>query len=65
MYTGGHGVDKNYVTAVKWYKKAADQGEAAGQNSLGTMYAGGFGVVKDYGAAVKWYKRLSGKPCSP
>jgi uncharacterized protein len=65
MYTGGHGVDKNYVTAVKWYKKAADQGDAAGQNNLGWAYAGGHGVAKDYGAALEWYRKAAEQGFAP
>ncbi len=35
MYGNGEGVDKDYVEAVKWYRKAADQGHAGAQVNLG------------------------------
>ena len=41
--------------AVKWFRKAAKQGNAAAQYNLGWMYAKGIGVVKDKREAVKWY----------
>jgi len=43
--------------AVKWYRKAADQGDASGQYGLGSMYAKGEGVKLDsaqaYGYILK------------
>jgi TPR repeat protein len=32
---------------VKWFRKAAEQGYAIAQNSLGFCYANGVGVAKD------------------
>jgi len=34
---------KDYVDAVRWYRAAADQGNAAGQASLGVFYVAGLG----------------------
>ncbi|MDE2268083.1 MAG: sel1 repeat family protein [Betaproteobacteria bacterium] len=51
------GVPKDYAEAVKWYHKAADQGDANGQNNLGNAYADGKGVPQDYAEAVKWYRK--------
>ena len=51
MYQNGYGVDKNNSTAVGWYRKAAEQGNAIAQVSLGVMYEFGWGVNKDYNAA--------------
>lgn len=31
MYSHGQGVLQDYVEAVRWYRKAADQGDATGQ----------------------------------
>lgn len=47
---------KNYPQAVKWYKKAAEQGNASAQHSLGHMLKDGLGVKKNYSLALKWYK---------
>jgi hypothetical protein len=38
MYEGGHGVQKDYVEAARWYRLAADRGDAAAQLLLGVMY---------------------------
>ena len=45
-----------YAEAVKWFRKAAEQGEAFAQYNLGVMYADGEGVTQDYAEAVKWYR---------
>jgi TPR repeat protein len=47
MYANGYGVAKDYQEAVYWYRKAAEQGRADGQNNLGVMYENGYGVTKD------------------
>jgi uncharacterized protein len=56
MYAQGLGVEQDYAEAVKWYRKAADQGVTAAQSNLGLMYAQGLGVAQDYAEAVKWYR---------
>jgi TPR repeat protein len=56
MYYKGEGVTQNYVEAMKWYRKVAEEGYALGQAMLGDMYANGHGAPRDYAAAVKWYR---------
>ena len=47
----------DYVEAVKWWRKAAEQGYAEGQYNLGVSYAFGAGVKQDYVEAVRlWTK---------
>ena len=60
FYQLGAGVPKDDAEAVKWYRKAADQGCADAQSSLGNMYAWGTaeGVVKD-AEAVKWSRKAA------
>ena len=43
MYDEGRGVPENDTEAVKWYRKAAEQGDASAQYNLGVMYANGWG----------------------
>ena len=38
-----------------WYRKAADQGYADAQNSLGFMYENGRGVPLDFVSAHMWF----------
>ena len=56
MYVKGLGVPQDYKTAVKWYRLAAEQGDADAQTNLGYMYEKGQGVPKNYKTAAKWYK---------
>ena len=37
-YHEGSGVEQSDAEAVKWYRLAADQGDAYAQNNLGVMY---------------------------
>ncbi len=55
-YGDGDGVPKDYKEAVRWYRKAAEQGDADAQDSLGSLYANGDGVPHDYKEAVKWFR---------
>jgi TPR repeat protein len=49
----------DYVEAVKWDRKAAEQNLADAQCALGWCYANGHGVVKDEVEAVKWYRKAA------
>ena len=51
--------------AVGWFRKAADQGDAAGEFSLGRMYATGEGIGKDTEKAVYWIHRAAEKDYLP
>jgi uncharacterized protein len=44
---------------VRWYRKAADQGDPRGQHNLGTMYRDGQGVAQDYTEAVNWFRKAA------
>jgi TPR repeat protein len=55
MYAKGQGVPQDHAEAVKWFRKAADQGVAQAQSYLGAMYAKGQGVPQDYVEAYKWF----------
>ena len=39
MYERGRGVRQDFAEAVRWFRRAAEQGNARGQNNLGAMYA--------------------------
>ena len=53
------GVAQDYAEAVKWYRKAAEQGYTYAQYNLGYCYAKGQGASLDYSEAVKWYKKAA------
>ena len=59
MYFYGLGVNKNYKTAVKWYKKSADKGNPLGQFNLGNCYFYGLGVKKDQVESVILFRKAA------
>ena len=52
------GVPKDAVEAIKWYRKAAEQGHQSAQVNLGLLYTGA-GVPKDAVEAVKWFRKAA------
>ena len=46
---------RDFEQAYRWYKAAAEQGDAAGQNGLGLLYANGLGVERDLVKAMAWF----------
>lgn len=56
---GENGKQKDYVKAVEWFRKAAEQGHTLAQCALGYCYESGEGVVKDLAEAVKWYRKAA------
>ena len=50
----------DYAEAVRWYRMAADQGNATAQTILGSMYGNTFRdvqvVPQNYAEAVRWYR---------
>ncbi len=47
------------VQAVAWYRKAAEQGLAGAQSSLGECYGRGAGVERDPVEEVAWYRKAA------
>jgi TPR repeat protein len=52
-------VDKDDKEAARWFRHAADKGNAGAQYQLGLMYAKGQGVAKDDKEAVAWYRKAA------
>ena len=48
------GVPPDYGEAIRWYRQAADRGNAAAMNNIGWLYQHGRGVPQDYGEAMRW-----------
>ena len=59
MYDSGRGVRQDDAEALRWYRKAAEQGYAKAQYNLGLMYANGHGVHQDFDLSKEWF----GKAC--
>jgi len=49
-------VPQDFTEAMKWYRLAAEQGDAGLQFNLGILYNTGRKVPQDYQEAVKWYR---------
>lgn len=52
---------EEYENAVRYFRKAAEQGYAPAQFNLGVCYANGAGVEKDMVEAVKWFRKAAEK----
>ena len=50
----GDGFPQDYAKAMKWWRKAADQGYAEAQFDVGHMYWFGEGVSKDLVQSYMW-----------
>jgi hypothetical protein len=59
MHLGGPGVPQDYAEAVRWCRKAAEQGHPGAQFQLGVMYEMGLGVTQDWAEAVRWYRKAA------
>ena len=51
--------ERNYLAALEWYRKAAEQGYADAQNNLGLMYVNGYGMERNYRQAVEWFRKAA------
>ena len=57
-------IQGDYASALRWYRLAADQGQAEAQFSLGRMYELGRGVPQEDAEAVQWYRLAADQgPC--
>jgi hypothetical protein len=61
LYANGQGVPQDYAQAATWYRKAAEQGLALAQDSLGSAFMLGQGVPQDYTEAAVWFRKAAGQ----
>ena len=52
----GEGAPEDRGEAVRWYRLAAEKGNADAQAALGNAYALGEGALKDFAEAVRWHR---------
>ncbi|QOF72461.1 sel1 repeat family protein [Aminobacter sp. SR38] len=65
-YLNGDRVSQRSSSAVSWWLKAAEQGDADSQQHLGNAYANGSGVSKEIEAALmRWRKAVEQAMLSP
>ena len=54
-YHTGHGTERSYELAARWWLAAARQGDGESQLNIAGLYRDGAGVLKDPVAAHMWY----------
>jgi TPR repeat protein len=57
MYEYGRGVPVDYSEAARWYRKAADLGDANGMSYLGSLYQAGKGVERSLPKAIALFQK--------
>jgi hypothetical protein len=58
-YYKGQGVPRDYLEALKWFRKAAEQNYPEAQFNIGVMYEYGQGVATDDAEAGNWYYKAA------
>jgi TPR repeat protein len=53
---GGDAAD---AEALRWFRKAADAGNAGAMSNLGSLYVTGKGVAKDEAEALRWFRKAA------
>ena len=56
---------KDYASALRWFQKGADQGNAIAQFYIGWMYRDGLGVKQDYAQALSWFQKAAAQGNAP
>ena len=59
LYETGEAAVPNLIEAAKWYRAAAETGDAEAQFCLGRLYARGDGVPQELGEAAKWFEKAA------
>lgn len=49
----------NHPEAMRWFRAAADRGNADAQTQVGWMYSMGDGVARDSAEALRWYRKAA------
>ena len=60
-YELGRGVKRDYIQAMRWYRKAADKGDTSAMLKIGGLYENGLGVKQDHIEAMRWYRKAADK----
>jgi uncharacterized protein len=54
-----HDDSNDYYEAIKWYTRAAIQGNSEAQSRLGTIYRDGLGVEKNDISSEYWFQKAA------
>ena len=55
----GRGTEQNPAEAAKWYRKAAEQGQAISQHNLALLLEKGAGLPVDHAEAARWFLKAA------
>ena len=55
----GDGVSQDYAEALKWYRKAAEQGHSIAQYNVGVLYYRAVGTHQDLAEAARWWHKAA------
>lgn len=58
-YSKGLGIAQDQAKAIKWHRRAAEQGNAVAQSNQGLLYENGYGVPKNLDAAISLYSQAA------
>jgi TPR repeat protein len=50
---------RDFAAAIRWFKRAADQGFPNAQHNMGLLYERGDGVSRDSREALRWYRKAA------
>jgi TPR repeat protein len=59
LYETGKSIEQNWLQAVEWYRKAAEQGLDRAQLKLARLYSKGEGVTQDFVQAAYWIRQAA------
>jgi TPR repeat protein len=52
-------VAQDYAEAMRWFRGAAEQGNADAIVHIGVLYQNGRGVARDSAEALRWYRKAA------
>jgi TPR repeat protein len=58
-HDGGYQLPQDDAEALRWWRKAAEQGYARAQYDLGKAYDLGIGVQQDHVEAIRWWRKAA------
>lgn len=59
VYDSNTSAPSNITESIKWFRKAAEQGNAEAQAQLGQFHYHGLGVPREFTEAAKWFRNAA------
>ena len=61
LYSRGLGLPQSDTEALRWYMRAAAEGQLTAENNLGFMFATGRGVQQSNETAIFWFRKAAAR----